>query len=151
MQFSTTFLSRRLPGAKARRLASTMPDVIARGGIYDSRAWAPALAAAGVEQSDTRVFADGANVLVLVNERWLLKPETGGRWIARLWLGPREARELLLAADDDEALDSVLSMGTAHLYRRAPVVAPVVLVAAAYGIKIALKVAGHDALTFLPF
>lgn len=67
-------------GRRARRLAKQMPDVMMRGGIFYDDAWYPALAAADLDLPDTRVFVDGDNILVLVYERWLIKPQGQANW-----------------------------------------------------------------------
>jgi hypothetical protein len=150
MTLSPSYRLDRLTGRKARKLAQQMPAVMARGGIYDNDALYPALAAADLDLPDTRVLADGQNILVLVHERWLIKPQGERQWAARLWRGPRESRDLLLPADDDEALDSRVSRGAAWLHRRVPLVAPLALLAVAYVVKLGFKAAGHEVLSFLP-
>lgn len=137
-------------GRKARRLAAQMPKVMTGGGIFTDAAWHPALEAADLDLPDTKVFADGGNVLVLVYERWLIRPSGPEKWVAKFWWGFKEPPEMLRAADDDEALDSRLSRWAAHLHRIAPLLAPLVVFGVVYAIKLSLKAAGHDVLTYLP-
>lgn len=79
-----------------------MPDVIQKGGVYDSDVWHPAVEECGVDVDDTTTFQAGSDTLVIINDQWLVEPAAGGHWRAREWLGRED--EHYAAADEGEAV-----------------------------------------------
>jgi hypothetical protein len=94
-----------------------MPTVIGGGGVFNELAWQPALRKASIPFGCTRVFASGANDLVLVGERWLVHPTGARSWGVRKWQGWRDPE--FDAAATDEALDSRISLFVQELKRHA--------------------------------